>query len=186
MARSLSNVVKESLLSPNSDSHIILLMTLTGGGITTPIRICDSYLQRLPDLADADPPTPPAVSLDGETQQDILYGTISRSEKFVYLPMQVLLPDEQHGSLPRASITMYDVTAYVLPALRTLTGPPSVFLELVMSNAPDTVIADFSGLKLASTTYTKDSISGQLVMDGLDTEPFPAHSFVPSSFPGLF
>ncbi len=169
MSRALSTNALKAVLSPNSDSTLIILLTLTGGGITTPIRLCDNYTQRISETAD-----------------DQIYGVISRGNSYTFLPMQINLPNEESGSLPRANITMYDVTRYVMPELRQLTGPPSVLIELVLSTSVNTLEADFAGLKLAGVTYTKDSITGQLVVDGLDTEPFPSHSFLPSSFPGLF
>lgn len=169
LSRALSASALRSVLSPNSDANLIILLTLTGGGITTPIRICDNYTQRI-----------------SETDENEIYGVVSRGNTYTFLPMQIALPTEESGSLPRANITMYDVTRLVLPSLRQLTGPPSVLIEIVLSTSVNTLEADFAGMKLAGVTYTKDSITGQLVVDGLETEPFPSHAFLPSSFPGLF
>lgn len=169
MSRTISPAALKAVLSQESDSTLIILLTLSGGGITTPIRLCDNYLQRISETADTE-----------------TYGVVSRGLNFQFLPMQISLPNEETGALPRANITVFDVTKIVLPSLRNLNAPPSVLIELVSSDSPNTVEADFSGLKLASVSYTKDSLTGQLVMDGLETEPFPCHAFLPSSFPGLF
>lgn len=169
MSRTLSPAALKAVFSPESDANLVILLTLTGGGITTPIRICDSYTKRISETAD-----------------EVVYGITSRGNDYIFLPMEVGLPQEEEGSLPRASITLFDVTRYILPALRNLTEPPSVLLEIVLNKTPDTLEADFYGLKLANVTYTKDSVTGNLVVDGLEREPFPSHSFLPSSFPGLF
>jgi hypothetical protein len=165
---SLSPAAIRALLSAESDDNLIALFTFTGAGIVTPLRIADNYTTRL-----------------SETDEDILYGVQSRGNDFVFLPLGLTLPDE-NDSAPRATLTIHDVTRYLTPVIRNLTGQPSVLLELVLVSSPDVVEASFPGMVLGGITYNKDTVSGELTIDGLATEPFPAHSFTPAYFPGLF
>lgn len=169
MSRTLSPEALKAILSTESSADLMILVTLTGGGIVAPIRLCNNYTQRISETAD-----------------EVLYGTVSRGNSYIFLPLEIGLPSEESGSLPRANIKMYDVTKYVLPHLRKLVGPPNVLLEVVLTSQSDVVEASFTGLKLGSITYNKDTISADLIMEGLEREPFPCHAFLPSSFPGLF
>lgn len=185
MSRALSTAAKQSLLSADNSNTIIILVRLTNlkyydfntSSIATAsdIRICDSFIERI-----------------SESDTEIIYGVNTTAETgtsvaYTFLPMDISLPTEDSsGSAPRAKITLYDVTKLVLPSLRNLLEPPTVDIRLVMSNTPNTLEADFLGFKLSSINYNQDSISGDLSIDGLEQEPFPCHSFLPNTFPGLF
>jgi hypothetical protein len=39
---------------------------------------------------------------------------------------------------------------------------------------------------MGAVNYNKDQITAELVVQSLAAEPFPAHTFTPSYFPGLF
>lgn len=165
----LSPAAIRALFSPESDSALILLLTLTGGGITSPIYLADSYTTTL-----------------SSTDDDVVYGVVSRAKQFIFIPFGLTLPTEDASSAPRASIVLHDVTRLVIPEIRKLTGPPDVLIELVLSTAPDAVEASFSGLKLGGIRYNSEQITAELTAESLAIEPFPTHTFTPANFPGLF
>jgi len=165
---SLSPACLRAMLAPETDDDIITLLTFTGGGITTPVRIADSYTGRLSETAD-----------------DVVYGLTSRGNQYIFLPFELTLPNDDDSD-PGCQLTMHDVTRSLMPTLRTLTGPPSVTIELVLASSPGTVEASFTGFQLGAVSYTDSTITGQLVVASLAHEPFPCHTFTPSYFPGLF
>lgn len=165
----LSAAALRSMFAQDADTTLITLLTITGTGIATPIRLCDNYTQRI-----------------SETDEEILYGVVSRSNNYYFLPFEITLPSEQVDSAPRATIKIYDVTRYLIPSIRTLTSAPSVLLELVLSSSPSTVEVSFPGFLLGAINYNADSITAELAVETLTIEPFPAHTFTPSYFPGLF
>lgn len=167
----LSGNAIANMLSPDAQDSLAVLLTFTGSGISTPVRICDSYTQRLTGLTTAD---------------EVVHGMVSRSNNFIYLPFQITMPDEQVASAPRCQITMFDVTRYLIPVLRTVTTPPNVLIELVMRGTPNTVEIAFDGFQMGAINYNRDQITAELVVQSLAAEPFPAHTFTPSYFPGLF
>jgi len=166
---SLSPAALAAMFSPDADKTLVTLLTLTGAGIATPVRLADHYTQRI-----------------GETDDEVLYGVASRGEDYIFLPFQITLPAEEQAAAPRCRIVLHDVTRSLIPQLRTITSAPSVLVELVLSSAPDTVEVSFGGFSLGGISYDAGTISAELAVESLAIEPFPAHTFTPGYFPGLF
>ena len=166
---SLSPAALKAMFARDSDDTLITLLTFTGGGIGSPIRVADGYTARISTTAD-----------------EIVYGVPSRGNDFTFIPFQIILPDEQVASAPQCTITLYDVTRQLMPAIRALSGPPTGLIELVLASTPNTVEIAFSGFELGSVPYSAEQITLVLGVQSLAAEPFPAHGFTPSYFPGLF
>lgn len=161
-----------AIFSPESSSDIITLVTFYDPPFTAdggPIRLCDRYLTRI-----------------SENDTDVMYGVTSRGNSFLFLPLEITLPQEDEAQAPRSTIVIRDVTRYVTPIIRSLTNPPKVKLELVMSSTPDSVEVSFDGFYVVNFTYNRDQVTAELEMINYDREPFPTHSFSPKYFPGLF
>lgn len=165
----LSPAALRAMFAPESDDNLIVLLTITGEGVDTPIRLADGYTQRLSETAD-----------------DILYGVRSRGLDFVFLPLSVTLPTEEQAAVPRCQVAIHDVTRIIMPAVRAISTAPKVTMELVLSSTPDAVEAEFANFLMSSISYTADSITAELTVESLAVEPFPAHTFTPNYFPGLF
>lgn len=135
------------------------------------IRLADNYTQRLSDQ---------------ETDTDILYGIRSRGIDYHFLPMEVTLPSEEENSAPRCSIVLTDVTKQLVPIIRQISGPPRVKIELVLNTSPDIVEASFDKFYMSSISYDSNQVTAELAMIDFAVEPFPAYSFTPKYFPGLF
>lgn len=163
----LSPAAIKAFFSPDSDEQIITLLTfITPGEI---LRIADGYTQRI-----------------SETDDEVLYGVVSRGESFTFLPFSLSLPGEDAEQAPACQITMHDVTRRVMPIIRDLTSPPAVTMELVLASTPDVVEVAFPNFQMNGIAYDTEQITASLNVDMLALEPFPAHSFVPSAFPGIF
>lgn len=167
----MSPAAIRAVFSPESDSDLYMLLTIYDPSNPSNViaRLSDGYTQRI-----------------SETDDEVVYGVVSRGESFVFLPLNISLPTESDDQAPTCSITINDVTRYIMPLIRQLNGPPSVKLELVLSSTPDVVEASFSEFYLTGITYNAESVSGNLSMVNYDVEPFPSHSFTPFLFPGLF
>ena len=165
---SLSPAALKAMFSPDADEDIITLLTLSGPGMATQ-RVASGYTQRLSETADG-----------------IVYGVVSRGLQFVYIPFDISLPTEEVTAAPRCQISIHDVTYLIIPALRTITQAPSVTIELVLASSPGLVEAAFPGFLLGAIQYNAQTITGELTVANLAQEPFPAHTFNPSYFPGLF
>jgi hypothetical protein len=166
---SLSADALRMMFSPDADDTLITLLTITGTGIATPIRLADGYTQRI-----------------SETAEDVVYGVVSRSNNYIFLPLRITLPTEEQEAAPRAQIAISDVTRYLTPVIRSITVAPSVKLELVLASDPDTVEVEWPGFLMSGITYNKDVVTADLSVESLTIEPFPKDTFTPSGFPGLF
>jgi hypothetical protein len=164
-----------AVFSPEMDSDLIFLLTMydpdTGYVV---VRLADNFTQRLTQAPYQ------------ETDTEVYYGVVSNSEQFLFLPMELTLPSEEEAQAPRCSLTLRDVTRFVTPIIREISGPPKVKMELVLSKTPDIVEASFIGFYINSFTYNADSVTAELSMIDYEREPFPMHSFTAPYFPGLF
>ena len=166
---SLSPAALRVMFSPDADDTLITLLTISGDGIAEPIRIADGYTQRISETAD-----------------EVVYGVRSRSKDYVFLPIEITLPTEEQEAAPRCSITIHDVTRYLTPIIRSINTAPKVGIELVLASAPDVVEVSMPGFLMGGITYNANTVTAELTVENLTSEPFPAHTFTPSYFPGLF
>lgn len=164
---SLSPAAIQAFFGVESSEEIIILLTFkTPSGEH---RIADGFTQRL-----------------SETEDDILYGVVSRGESFIFLPFQLTFPGESPDEDAACQVTLYDVTSRLLPLFRELTEPPEVVLEIVLASSPDVVEVYFGTFYFTGIDYNAERITGSLDVDRLSNEPFPRDLFLPSTFPGLF
>jgi hypothetical protein len=169
----LSPNALQAMFGTETNQELALLVTVYDPIDPTQVilRISDSYTQRISGLTNDD---------------DIIYGMVSRGYTYIFLPMKIILPNEAESSASTCSITMYDVTRYLIPVIRQLNGKPKIKLELVLTGSPDTVEVSFSNLYITNFNYSVDQVTADLSMINYEIEPFPQYSFTPVHFPGLF
>ncbi len=115
--------------------------------------------------------------------------TISRGKTFISFPFDLALPHEAPDELPRARIRIDNVDRRIVEALRLAAGSaegPSVQMEIVRAADPDTVEGSWPDFLLVNATYDVLVVSGELKLDVLEREPYPADSYTPSTAPGVF
>lgn len=167
----MSPAAIKAVFSTESTDDLILLLTIYDPDNSQIVvaRLCDNFTQRI-----------------SETNNEVVYGVVSNGNNFIYLPLEITLPTEEEAQAPRCSVTIHDVTQYLTPIIRELSGPPTVTLQLVLSSTPNVIEASFSGFYISNITYNKDTVTAELSMIDYEREPFPMHSFTPAYFPGLF
>lgn len=190
---SLSPAALKAMFSTESDNTLITLLTVydpsDATGTAVVARLADNYLERLltgttaPKQTFAGTTTPVDILTN---ENDLVYGVVSRSNNYIFVPMQITLPSEEDNSAPKCSLVINDVTRYLTPAIRGLLAPPKIKLELVLTSTPNVVEATFDGFYITNITYTADSISCELTMTDFAVEPFPCFTFTPQYFPGIF
>jgi hypothetical protein len=168
---SLSPAALRAVFSPDADDDLLILLTIYDPFNEDQVvyRLADGYTKRL-----------------SENAAEVTYGVTSNTQDFTFLPMQISLPSEDEAQAPRCSIVMYDVTRFLTPIIRTLTAPPRIKLELVLSKSPDVVEVSFSDFYITGFTYNADTVTAELSMIDYEREPFPVHSFTPRYFSGMF
>jgi hypothetical protein len=174
----LSSAAIKAMFSSETDQQLIMLFTIYDpngstdpAATTTAVRFADGYTGRLSSTTDT----------------EVIYGVSSRSNEYVFLPMELNLPAEQETGVGECSITFKYVTPEAIELIRThLFSQTKVLIELVLSGTPNYVEASFSGFYITNVTYNSETINLSLSMVSYNKEPFPSFNFTPSYFPGLF
>ncbi|OCC01716.1 hypothetical protein BA190_27530 [Labrys sp. WJW] len=165
--RTLSARFRAALYRENMEEVPAMLITITHPDLTTPLHFSSDPTERI-------------------STEPLLYGTVSRGTQYNFVPFQVTLPADQDDAPPTIDITLSVVGREAVPLLRSAIEPPSVTLEIILAQYPDDVEAVFPDFDLVSASYGGDSATISLAIDSMASEPFPAGSFTPSYFPGMF
>lgn len=159
-----------AIFSPEADTDILMLLTIYAeDGVTPSVRLADGFTQRLSETAD-----------------EVTYGVVSNSQQYIFIPMEITMPSEEESQAPRCSIVIQDVTRHLIPVIRTITYPPRVKLDIILSKSPDNIEVSFNDFYINNFTYNATQVTADLSMVDYEREGFPAHSFTPAYFPGLF
>lgn len=157
MARALSLVARQALNASETGEAFIVLLTIDHPNLAVPIRV-------------------------GSDAVD----TLSRGETFVAFPFDLRLPDDSGDRTPRASLSIDNVDRRIVQAIRAITSAPSVTIEIVRAGDADTVEAAFPAFTFTDLSYDALTVSGSLTLESFAAEPYPAATFTPSRFRGLF
>lgn len=110
---------------------------------------------------------------------------VSRGNNYVALPFEIVLPGEDPDSPAKAVLRVDNVDRRIVQALRDLTSPPLVTIEVVLASQPDTVEVSYPDMTLRNATYDASYVSGELSFDAIYVEPVSI-VITPQRFPGLF
>lgn len=104
---------------------------------------------------------------------------------FVAYPFEIDLPADTDESVARVTIRIDNVDRQIVQALRLVSAPPSVLLEVVRRGTPSAVEAAFQ-LSLVEARYDALVVEGELAFEDMLNAPFPADQYTPADYPGLF
>lgn len=110
---------------------------------------------------------------------------------YTAFPFDLTLPSSLDDAPPRARLRVDNVSREIGQAVRSISTPATVTIRVARVEEPVThpptavVEAEFPALRLLNVTVTAASVEGELALEDLIREPFPAHTFSPAQFPGL-
>jgi hypothetical protein len=110
----------------------------------------------------------------------------SRGNVYLGWPFQVALPDEREDALPTVQLQIDNVDRRIMEGVRLLSTPPSVVLEIVLADSPDTLERGPFTFRLVLVEYSALVITATLAPEDVLNEPAMQYSFTPANFPGLF
>jgi hypothetical protein len=158
VARSLSSVARAAIFAQQTGEVFVLLLELDHANFTAIIRVCSDNL--------------PVVA-GGYTYSPF--------------PFEITLPDESEETPPRVTLKIDNVDRRIVQEVRKVTGNPiTVRLRVVLASSPDTIEAGPFEFSLRDVEYDAKVITGTLMFEDLLNESFPADSFTPARFKGLF
>lgn len=79
-----------------------------------------------------------------------------------------------------------NVSQTILQAVRSIVTPLTLTLEIVLASDPDTVEAGPFEFQSRKFTFNQRTIEFSLSYEPLLSEPFPAYTYTPIDYPGLF
>lgn len=169
----LSPEAIKAMFSSETDEQLITLLTIQDPSQpNTPVRLADSFTQRITGLT---------------TDDEVIYGVVSRGQNYLFLPLEITLPSEEDAGVGRCNIVLNYVTTEAIQLVREhLTNPTQITLELILASNPNYVEASFPGFSIVSVNYNSQQITLTLDMIDYTREPFPCYNFTPNYFPGLF
>lgn len=167
MSRTVSLTTRGAIYAEQTDEVFVFLFTVTHPSLMAPVYYSSDPTTRL----SVDP---------------LAYGIVSRGNTYDFFPISLVLPDDSDATPPTIKLVLDNVMRQAIPLLRSITTPPSVTIEMVLASDPDTVEASWPNFDMVDITYDANSVTIDLAINGLSTEPFPTGVFAPSGFPGLF
>ena len=171
MSRTLSLNMRQSIYAEVTDDTVACLITMTHPTLDAPIYLSTDPTDR--------------IAVDPE----LVYGTVSRGNTYVFLPISVVLPEDSDGTPPGVTLTMDNISRDLIPTIRGLNGQrvrAKVTIEVIRVADPDTVEFSLPSFDLVSAQYDALQVTVTLGIDALATEQYPAGLFLPSGFPALF
>jgi len=154
--RTLSATADASAHAQETDEVWLVLLTIEHASLATPIRVVNNT-------------------------EDITSG----GDLFQAFPFRIIPPGEDPDGPMRASIAFDNVERTAITAIRSLSSPPLVTIEVILASAPNTIEMSYTGMQLLEAAYDQFEITGELMYEALMTEPITL-SMTPSRMPGLF
>lgn len=155
--RSLSPVLLRALFSESTREVLLALLKIDHPNLVTPIRVVNN-----------------------------LQPITSQGYTWAAFPFEITLPGEAEDELPVMTLRIDAVDRQIITAVRNLQGAPDITLDLIVASQPDVVEASFVGFKLKNVSYDNLTVEGELRLEEILSEPFPAHAMTPFNFAGLF
>lgn len=168
MPRSTSLALKQATYAEETEDGIIILLTIDHEDLTEPILISSDATQRVDEI-----------------EGKLVYGTISRGDTYIYYDFEINLPSDESDGVPNTTLSIDNITAEITDAIRDLTSPPVVLIEVVMMSDVDTVEVNFPEFYLTDVEWDRTQVQATITMDALLSEKV-GWTYRPSTHRGVF
>lgn len=115
----------------------------------------------------------------------VLYGTMSRGDRYLWMPMSLVLPDDADGTPPEARLVLGAADREIFKVIRASREKASCKIEIVSEAAPDTVQEQLGRFKVQTAPYDEGQVSIVLGQKSFLGEGWPYCRFTPGYAPGL-
>jgi len=162
MPRNFTPAGRRAAQAQETGSAFFVLLVLRHPTLPAPLRFAN-------DMADV------VSSADG-----------TGAQTYIGCPFDIILPEERSDQLPQARLSIANVDERIVQALRSISSAPSLEVYVVLSDKPSDREAGPWRLTLRTVDYDAQTITGTLSFPDTLSEPFPAHIFNPTRWPGIF
>jgi len=109
----------------------------------------------------------------------------SGGNEFIAFPFQITLPDSSEDAPPFSKLSIDNVSREIGQAIREISTPPSLMIQVVRQETLDVVEAEFVGMYMVNVSYDALQVSADLLFEDLTRESYPSYTFSPASFKGI-
>ena len=114
-----------------------------------------------------------------------MVNTTSRLNVYQAFPFSIALPTEITRQTATAVLTISAVDQQIINAIRSITTPPTILIELILASDPDTVDRSYD-MEVAGVDADASTVSLTLIYDRTYYDRCPSPTFSSSDFPGLY
>jgi hypothetical protein len=154
----MSSAALQACLSQSTDQVFVACLEITHSDLSAPIRVCDN--------------TQPVTSGGHE-----------------YLPFRfsVSFPADSKDRLGEVDLVISNVDRRIVEAARAINTAATASFFVVLAQTPDVIEYGPITMSLRNVRATMMTVTGTLrAGENLLYQKYPAHTFVPANFPGLF
>lgn len=160
MARSFSTTLVQAMNAAQTDTILLALLEISHPALTT-IRLVNNTV---------------AVTSNGQS--------------FQAFPFSVVLPPSGPDATPVAQVAVSNIDRQVVEAARSVAGSAAglaaASLYIVAHDDPDTRLLSFEDYRVQNLRYTAEILSFDMTLEWFENEPYPAMTFTPGRFRGVF
>ena len=157
MSRSLSTTAKQAIFAQETSEVFLMLLTINHSDLGSPIYVVSNT-------------------------EDVL----SNGNTFLGYPFYFELPGEDAESLSQVNLTITNVDKLLVAGVRSIATPLDVKLQVVLASDPTVIEAGDFDMKMRDVRYDAFTLTGRCNFNDLLNEPYPAGTYTPADYPGLF
>lgn len=164
MSRTLSPAAVASLTAETTAEVWLVLLEIDHPDLAAPILVVNDNVD-CTSTANSSPPGTPRV--------------------YIGLPFSIELPGESDDDSGIATVAIPNVDREIVNAGRTIVGPASCTITVVLASQPNTIEVSYPGMEMSDLQWDAGSVRGRLRFESIVTEPCSL-IITPERFPGLF
>jgi hypothetical protein len=157
MSRTLSTNFKADAFKQEGGEVYLVLLEINHASLGTPIRVVNNYAD---------------VTSNGNT--------------YSAFPFTINLPSDTDEGSTDVSIAIDNIDRTVVDAVRTVTGPPTVTISVILASAPNSIEAGPYVMTLRNASYDSMTVTGTIAVEDMLNEPYPIDTLTPALFPNMF
>lgn len=159
MARSVATTIVQAVNAQDTDNAFLVLLTLTHSSFAT-VRLVNNTVD-----------------------------VVSNGNTYTAFPFKIELPASTEDFQPIMTATVYNATIGLVNEVRTIAGSReriAVRIDVVASSDLDNPVYTVSTFEITNAEYDDTIMTFDMAVDTLIAEGYPADSFSPPNFPGIF
>lgn len=111
---------------------------------------------------------------------------ISNGNTYLATAFSFTIPAQEEGTISNSRLIIDNVDRSMVLAIRSIKSPPDISASVILASDPDTIEAGPWEFKLRNTTYTRQTVSGELVYDSHMRDNCGTIKYTTLNFPGMF